>query len=215
MKKITIALLLFAVMLPAAETSPNRGLAVLCTAALPGSGQIMLGNRTRGEAIMWLDAAIIATWTGLTMFATSREQDARLSAVRDAGADISMTDAAYYKALERYDNVEEYNEDIRREARSRFPDSAAGRQSYYESHYFDPAAGWDWQSDSARFSYWRTRKSARTATLNAGFAAGGLLLNRLISVIDCAFFAGDPASSRRVEAGAGRSPRSLEVRFRF
>ncbi|MFO7638905.1 MAG: hypothetical protein R6X14_06360, partial [bacterium] len=127
-------------------------------------------------------------------------------------------DARYYQAMERYDNVEQQEEDLRREARSRFPGDPAAQQEYFEERRFPAAAGWDWSSDSARFDYWRVRRSARAATLNAGFAAGGLLLGRLVSVLDCAFFAGDRGGGResgRLEAGPGERLTSIELRYRF
>ncbi len=195
----------------------NRGLATLASAALPGAGQMMLGNQSRGEALMWFDAAIWAVFAGLTWYGSSREQDARLWAARDAGADLSMTDLDYYKALERYDNADEHNEDVRRIARDMFPDDPGRQHEYYlENAYFGSQA-WDWTNDSARFDYWETRRSARSATLAAGFAAGGLLLNRVASIIDCAFFAGsrEPDTEARLGFGPGQGFTSIEVRYRF
>ncbi len=213
MTKFIATILLLVSLVPAAPTS-NRGLATLASAALPGSGQMMLGSRGRGEALLWLDGAIWALWAGFSWYGASHEQDARLYAAREAGALIGSGDPQYFRALERYDNAAEYNEDVRREARDRYPDDPEAQQDYYESRgYFDEMA-WNWSSDSARFDYWETRKAARAATLNAGFALGGLLLNRLASVVDCAFFIKDP-SERRVDIGPGSTFASVELRYRF
>jgi hypothetical protein len=199
----------------AGAQAPSRGLATLASAALPGTGQLMLGNRVRGEAQLWLDGAILAVWAGTSLYGSSREQDARLVASRECGADLSRTDAAYFKALERYDNVQEYYEDLRREARDRFPDDPAAQRDYYESRKFPAAAEWDWSSDSARFDYWETRRAARGALQAAGFAAGALLLNRIVSVVDCAFFAGGHTSTARLEIVPATELAGLEVRYRF
>lgn len=217
MKRSIICSLALLLLSAAAAGQVNRGLAVLSSAALPGSGQYLLGSRARGEALMWVDGAVALTWLGLSWYGSSRETDARLRAVRDAGAVPDFADARYYRALERYDNIERQEEDLRREARSRHPDDPEAQRRYFEGRRFPAAAGWDWSSDSARVAYWQVRRQARAATLNAGFAAGGLLLGRIVSVIDCAFFAGPAASSRadRLEAGPGDRFGSIELRYRF
>lgn len=194
---------------------PSRGLAVLSSAALPGTGQMMLGSRNRGEAILWLDGAAWAFWAFSSWYGSSREQDARLFAVREAGADGSIDDSKYYRALEQYDNAAEYNEDVRREARDRFPDDPESQRHYYDSLCYSGDAAWDWSSDSARFDFWETRKSARSAALRAGFAAGALILNRLVSVIDCAFLCRPGNRQARLEIGPGERMASVEVRYRF
>lgn len=199
----------------AADHGTNRGLATLASAVLPGTGQMMLGNRARGEMQVWLDGAMLAAWAGTSLYGSSREQDARLGAARDCGADLSMTDAAYFKALERYDNVQEYYEDVRRQARDRYPDDPAAQRDYYESRRYPSAAEWDWSSDSARFDYWRGRRSARSAAQAAGFAAGALLLNRIISVVDCVFFAGPGDQDARLEAVPTQGIAGIELRYRF
>lgn len=216
MKKIIFILVIAAISVSAAA-EVNRGLAILSSAVLPGSGQYLLGSRTRGEVLMWVDGAVALTWLGFSWYGANREQDARLRAARDAGADPDFDDNRYYRALERYDNIERQEEDLRREARSRHPDDPVAQREYFEQRRFPASVAWDWSSDSARFDYWRVRRNARSATLNAGFAAGGLLLGRIVSILDCAFFAGDARSGRvgRLEAGPGDRFTSLELRYRF
>jgi len=198
-----------------AAEPPRRGLAILSSLALPGTGQMLLGTSGRGEAQLWLDGAIWATWGGLTWLGSNREGDARVIAGRESGGDMSITKASYFRALERYDNADEYNEDVRREARSRYPDDPEAQHSYFERNGYFGEQAWNWSSDSARFQYWRTRKSARSAVLAAGFAAGGLLVNRLLGALDCAFFVKEPGGHSRFEFGTGDGLTSVEVRYRF
>jgi hypothetical protein len=93
--------------------------------------------------------------------------------------------------LERYDNTEMYNEDIRREAREKFPDNPQEQINYLNQYGYYGNSVWDWKSDSLRYAYWEKRKTARTAFTRAGFVLGSALLNRLVSAIDCAFFTPD------------------------
>jgi len=199
---------------PAPKPSPH-GHAILASMALPGTGQIILGSAKRGEALLWLDGTLWALWGGFSWFSSARERDARLCAGREAGADLSVKDLRYYRALEQYDNAEEYNDGVRADARDIYPDNPEQQHAYYESQKYSGSKTWNWSSDSARFDYWRTRKSGRAAALNAQFVVGALLLNRLVSVVDCAFFAGSGSSAPRVEFRPGDTEPGIKVCYRF
>ena len=199
---------------PAPKSSP-RGSAILASMALPGTGQMILGSAKRGEGLLWLDGALWAFWTGFTWYSSAREHDARLFAGNEAGADLGVKEPRYFKALERYDNSDQYNEGVRADARDMYPDDPQRQHDYYLSQRYSGAQAWDWSSDSARYDYWETRKAGRTAALRAQFAAGALLLNRLASVVDCAFFAGRGRATSRVEFRPGEFEPGIKVCYRF
>jgi hypothetical protein len=212
-----ILTLILGAQLPAGAppTSFPRGGAILASMALPGTGQMMLGSAKRGEGLLWLDGGLWALWTGLSWYSSAREHDAHLFAGREAGADLAQKEPRYFKALERYDNADQYNEGVRADARDMYPDNPQQQHDYYMSQGYFGAQAWNWSSDSARFDYWETRKSGRTAALRAQFAAGALLLNRLVSVVDCAFFAGRGRSASRVEFRPGDAEPGIKVCYRF
>lgn len=198
----------------APQSSP-RGGAILASMVLPGTGQMMLGSAKRGEGLLWLDGGLWALWSGFSWYSSAREHDARLFAGREAGADLTRKESRYYRALERYDNADEYNEGVRADARDMYPDDPQRQHDYYQSQGYFGAQAWNWSSDSARFDYWETRKSGRTAALRAQFATGALLLNRLVSVVDCAFFAGRGRSASRVEFRPADTEPGIKVCYRF
>jgi hypothetical protein len=216
MWNMALALILVA-QLPAGAPSQSfpRGGAILASMALPGTGQMMLGSAKRGEGLLWLDGGLWALWTGFSWYGSAREHDAHLFAGREAGADLAQKEPRYFKALERYDNADQYNEGVRADARDMYPDDPQRQHDYYLSQGYFGAQAWNWSSDSARFDYWKTRKSGRTAALRAQFAAGALLLNRLVSVVDCAFFAGRGSSASRVEFRPGDAEPGIKVCYRF
>jgi hypothetical protein len=199
---------------PAPKPSP-RGRAILASMALPGTGQMMLGSAKRGEALLWLDGALWALWSGFTWSSSTRERDARVFAGREAGADLTVKGSRYYRAMEQYDNADQYNEGVRSDARDIYPDSPERQHVYYESQGYFGSQAWNWSSDSARYRYWGTRRAGRDAALNAQFAVGALVLNRLTSLVDCAFFAGRDGSARRVEFRPGDSEPGIKVCYRF
>ena len=198
----------------ASKPSP-RGSAILASMALPGTGQMMLGSAKRGEALLWLDGALWALWTGFSWYGSAREHDARLFAASEAGADLTVRESRYFKALEAYDNADQYNEGVRADARDIYPDDPQSQHEYYLSHGYFGSRAWNWSSDSARIDYWRTRKSGRTAALNAQFVVGALLLNRLASAIDCALLAGRDRSTQRVELRPAGPEPGIQVCYRI
>lgn len=199
---------------PAPKPSP-RGRAILASMALPGTGQMMLGSAKRGEALLWLDGTLWALWSGFSWYSSAREHDARLFAGREAGANLTVRESRYFRALEQYDNADQYNEGVRADARDIYPDDPERQHAYYLSQGYFGSKAWDWSSDSARIDYWGTRRSGRTAALNAQFVVGALLLNRLASVVDCAFFAGRDRSTPRVEFRPGDTEPGIKVCYRF
>ena len=199
---------------PAPKPSP-RGRAILASMALPGTGQMMLGSAKRGEALLWLDGTLWALWSGFSWYSSAREHDARLYAGREAGADLAVKESHYYRALEQYDNSDQYNEGVRSDARDIYPDDPERQHAYYKSQSYFGSEVWNWSSDSARFRYWRTRRAGRDAAMNAQFAVGALLLNRLASIVDCALFAGRAGSTRRVEFRPGDTEPGIKVCYRF
>ena len=199
---------------PAPKPSP-RGRAILASMALPGTGQMMLGSAKRGEALLWLDGTLWALWSGFSWYSSAREHDARLYAGREAGADLAVKESHYYRALEQYDNSDQYNEGVRSDARDIYPDDPERQHAYYESQGYFGSEVWNWSSDSARFRYWRTRRAGRDAAMNAQFAVGALLLNRLASIVDCALFAGRAGSTRRVEFRPGDTEPGIKICYRI
>ncbi|MGQ9708029.1 MAG: hypothetical protein ACUVUR_04050 [bacterium] len=205
--------------LPATAEMPgnkisNQHVAMLASIILPGSGQLLSNAKNRGEAMLWLDGLFWAGKAGFSWFKTSREQDARLIASKYAGADITISDPRYYRALERYNNAVEYNEDVRREARELYPDNPDAQRRYYESRGYFGSSQWNWGSDSIRiYSYWQTRKAARNAKMTASFITAALVLNRLVSLLDCIFFSPKVAASQRLQINSTNGQLGLRYRL--
>ncbi|MGQ9677933.1 MAG: hypothetical protein ACUVUD_01445 [bacterium] len=213
---IILAILLFS--LPPSVQHPNlsSGRAALLSAIVPGAGQLFYGARNRGEVMLWADGVMWLSWGGFSWYKTSKEHDAKLIARRFADADISINDPAYYRVLERYDNSEEFNEDVRRIARELYPDDPDAQRRYYENHGYFGNSAWRWGSDSLRiYSYYQTRKMARTAAITASFLTAGLVLNRIISMFDCLFFLPQPWCANRVEFKPVPNYQGIALYWRF
>jgi len=168
-----------------------RGKAILTSALVPGLGQRILKSNLKSEIMLWTDGVIWLAYGGFTWYGNSRNHDAKLFAGINANANTQIKSDKYFRAIERFNNSEEYNQDIRREARERFPDDPTAQNNYLLDNGFFGDSIWNWSQDSLRFVYWEKRKTSRTAINRAGFVLGAALLNRIVSVIDCAFFTPD------------------------
>lgn len=180
----------------------SKTLPLATSAIIPGMGEWIMGARRKAEPFFWIDGALWLTYGGFTYYGRSQLNNSKLFARRYAGASLSRNDK-YYEVLERYDNSDEYNEDVLREARDRYPDSMENavelRNEYLKEHGYFGDDSWDWKPDSLRiYEYHTIRTRAREALQRASFTLGALLANRVISFIDCALFTEDKRFSKRM-----------------
>ena len=93
-------------------------------------------------------------------------------------------DDDYYMFISYYPSSREYNVDVLRDARFRYPDDREKQQEYFEANGYFDNDGWEWQDLETMEEYGETRtasrQSYRRAVLTTGFAA----LNRLVSILD-------------------------------
>jgi len=216
MRFLLTATLLFT-LAGAQEKLSNR--LVAASVLLPGSGELLSGNRAAGEAFLWADGVLWLVWGTAYWFGSTQNHNARIYAVENAGAPFNQK-TAYYDILEDYDNSDDYNTQLMRDARQRYPDTLADapqkRLEYLQKHGYFGADGWNWNPDSLRTTgYWEIRRSARVALQRASFAMGGLVLNRLVSVVDCLFFAKEKPLSKKIGFVPTENKPGLGVVYRF
>ncbi|MEO0093522.1 MAG: hypothetical protein ABIK93_09485 [candidate division WOR-3 bacterium] len=188
--------------------------AMIASALIPGTGEWLLGDKTKGEIFLWLDGAIWLTYFGLSWYGNSKEHDARLFAAKSAGANLDQK-SDYYRILESYDNAEEYNSVVMREARYRYPDSVEAQKEYLAKYGYFGDSAWDWESDSARFTYFYKRRSARVTLHQAGLVMGAILINRLVSFLDCALFTPDRNIGKKIGLVPSQEKIGLAIVYKF
>jgi hypothetical protein len=155
-----------------AASQPSRAKAFLLSLALPGAGEWYAGSRPAAAAFFGAECALWGALAGFRGYGAARETDYRLYAAGHAGVDLSGKDHAYFVNIEEYADLAAYNAAMLR-----------GRDVealYPEGRGFE----WRWDSDAARARFERMRGQSDRARRNAMFAAGGLVLNRLVSGID-------------------------------
>ena len=108
--------------------------------------------------------------------------------------DASGRDGEYYRLLGSYRTSEEYNDEIRRDARSRYGDDLQGRADYFERHRIRDDLEWSWSSRDDWERYQDKRRSSNEAYKRAKTMVGLAVANRLLAAVDAMRIAhrGDP-----------------------
>lgn len=145
---------------------------LLQSLVLPGWGEHSLNYHRRGFAF---NSSELLLWVGfatLSYLGNSAEQDMQAYAARHAGINPVGKDIYYFTDIGNYANIYEYNEQKMRyrQYANLYPES---------SEYF-----WAWDSEASRRKFDRLRYNSQQILHIASFAIGGLVVNRIISVID-------------------------------
>ncbi|MFH1864888.1 MAG: hypothetical protein ABIK85_03315 [Candidatus Eisenbacteria bacterium] len=194
---------------PTSGSSAGRGadtknpmVAFFLSCVIPGRGEVYAGDTTRGR---WFLASEAAIWAG---FGTFRIQEGL--SVDDyvefaqifAGA-ATEANAGYLSDMGDYIRSEgdnSYNQSIRREARSLFPDDLEAQAAYLAENGYYGDLAWDWGDKDRFHEYRELRLAASRSDRNAFYMTGLALLNRALSAIDSAWMA------RRHNAGVRGEP---------
>ena len=153
----------------------------------PGWGELSLNQNSRGQKLM---AADIILW--LTVFngknlSKNYESDYRAFASEHADVNWSHTDYLFAVDIGYYESLNDYNSAKARQRSLELETDLNGGLIREYGHAIYPENGdfdWQWDSDSNRKSYKDIRISSANWDKYANFAIAGLLVNRVISVID-------------------------------
>jgi hypothetical protein len=157
--------------------------ALLLSMALPGGGQYYLGNDARAKVMFVSEAGVWAAFTGLRIQGRMRENTYEEMAELFAGVEGGHDDD-YYLMMAHYISSEEYNIDVLREARYRFPGDRDSQLEYLASNGYFGTDAWEWESTERMLDFRRTRTDSRDSYRRATLTTGFAVLNRLISMVD-------------------------------
>ena len=139
---------------------------------LPGWGEHSLGYASRGYTFNSSELCLWVGYTALIFLGQSMEQDMIAYAASHAGVDPAGKDNFYYTDIGNYSNIHDYND---QKLRYRQFD-----RLYPETDEYT----WAWDSDDARQEFDQLRYNSQRMLHGATFVVGGLILNRLVSMID-------------------------------
>jgi hypothetical protein len=196
----------------AAPEQKNPMLAFVKSAILPGWGELDTGHTGRARAFMSAEVAIWAGYLAFTVQEDMRTDDyeeyAQIFAeVPDGASGEYYQDIADYMRSEGEDS---FNEAVRAEARSLFPDDLDAQRQYLTENGYFGSLTWDWGDRDRLEDYRDLRHEAAVSRRNAFYMTGLAVLNRAVSAIDSAWMA------KRHNAGLrGAPPARLSVAPEF
>ncbi len=153
----------------------------------PGWGELSLNQNSRGQKIMAADIILWITVFNGKNLSKNYESDYRAFASEHAGVNWSHTDYLFAVDIGYYENLNDYNSAKARQRSLELETDLNGGLIREYGHAIYPENGdfdWQWDSDSNRKSYKDIRISSANWDKYANFAIAGLLVNRVISVID-------------------------------
>ncbi len=171
------------------------GLSIL----LPGLGQLRQGHRTRGTVFLAIEAALWTTVAISEVQSHLRTDHAHEHARVFASVADGVHSDQFYRDVSRYRSSDDYNIQVRRDARNTFagPDSLLPQyvDAYEQANGYFGEDTWRWESFARFTEYSDLRTAASDARRRAAFAIGGALANRLFAVMDATRGRGRPAAS--------------------
>jgi hypothetical protein len=192
----------------ASEGLKPRGSDVWRSAVIPGWGQWRAGYRDIGLAFMAVD---LAAWTTLAVSVGQghmRRGSSEETALRDAGIDLTAVDDEFRKRVSDFPSSDEYNRlVVMRDAAALYYGDFESYNRYIDENALTGDEAWSFSSEETWERYRRERRTSESAFQRARFAAGALLVNRVVSAI----VASRLKPKTGVESAAAAPPRTQIV----
>ncbi|MCD6233480.1 MAG: hypothetical protein DRP86_05660 [Candidatus Neomarinimicrobiota bacterium] len=182
MKIFKKCLFLFFMLMSIVHASDNR--AILKSLILPGWGEHSLDASRRGRGFIIAEAALWVSYAGLYLYRDVQHDDMVHYAEAHSGAASFYGSSQYWVDMGSYLSWEDHREEM---LENRMPDKI------YDEQY-----AWNWESlDHANtFRDIRIRKDRTDHRMT--FLIGGMIFNRLVSVLDVAYLSRSMESSLQI-----------------
>lgn len=146
-------------------------LAILYSAILPGMGELYAGDYSSGQYFTGVEAALWSIYIGMQMYGDHKKDNYRAYASAVGGVNLIGKDNDFFANIGNYTDIYQYNDD--KAFNYQF------KEMYDENEYY-----WKWKSEKERKEYRSMWLSSQNAYNNVRFVVGGMLLNRLVSIIN-------------------------------
>jgi hypothetical protein len=174
---------------PASGGTKNPRRALLLSLLLPGAGELYQGHRGRATGFFISEGVIWANYVAWRISGHLRRNDYIEQAQLGAGVGVSSGSDDYWRLVGQYETSSgtgpgAYEEALRREARTQYPDDPAQQDLYVSRRLPTGDRAWSWSTPDRMNDYVNTRKNANRAFSRAKYSFGFAVLNRLLSALD-------------------------------
>jgi len=149
----------------------NPGLAILFSLLLPGMGELYADGFDSGKYFTIADGLLWGTLAGFNIYGNWQKNNYTSFAQTNGGINPDGKDSEYFANIGLYLSIDDYNKT--QELNRKFG------KVYDPVRYY-----WNWKTHDIRKEYRGMWSSSENAYNNVRFAAGALILNRLISAIN-------------------------------
>ncbi len=159
---------------------------------LPGTGELILGNNTRGAFLLTTDLLSIYAYASTGTQIDQQRENYMTYAFQYAGVPVGMPQN-HYQAIQDYPSSSYYNDIQEMMARNYFliyNYDPAGFEDYLNRNTYQGEEQWDWVSDTAWQEYKNQRIRNQRTKMSHNLALGIMLFNRAFSAIDSAILSG-------------------------
>jgi len=153
------------------QQKKNTGLAIFYSLLLPGMGELYAEGYDSGVYFTIADGVLWSSLIGMNIYGNWQENRYKSFATVNAGIDPNGKDKDFFATISAYQSIDDYNNE---KAFERDFKSMLDKQKYY----------WNWKSNEDRKIYRNMWSSSEQTFNNIRFAVGGLILNRIISIIN-------------------------------
>ncbi len=187
--------MIFGILIFGAALQAGEKNTVLKSILIPGWGEYAMNARVRGKIFMSAEAGMWISYASLAFYENIQDKDMRSFVKAHSGASEFHGSSQYWVDMGSFLSWEDHKEEM---LMVRMP------EKIYDEKY-----AWDWSSveDANTFRDIRIKKD-RTAH-RMSFLIGGMVLNRMISVLDVLYLSRSVESA--VIAGPGMSLFTLSV----
>jgi hypothetical protein len=160
------------------EATPSRkknvGLAFFFSLAVPGMGELYVGDYSVGRFFTMAEAGLWLTYASFDMYGNWVRNDARSFARSHGGVNTQGKDDQYFVDVGNFIDIYEYNE---KKLRDRQPDKL---------YAVSPEYFWKWDTDENRSRYRELRISHDRAFNNVRFVVAAVIVNHIVSAVHAA-----------------------------
>ncbi len=186
--------------------------AAFASLVLPGSGDLMLGEKKRAALFMTTEATLWLSYFGLNWYKNEVHNSSSSYATLHASANVDGKDDRYFDALENFYSSDGYNEWVKEQARMLYPDTTdqeilERRREYIRANVYTGEDTWEWKTKEEADKYDDLRDSKREFATMATNVVGLAVANRVVNFF-VTYLAGERVSVKLEK-------NKVEVGFRF
>ena len=210
-KKITLIIIMISILIPGARSK---------SLLLPGWGELSLNQKSRGQKFFAADIILWLTVLNGKRMSKNYESDYRSFASEHASVDWDHADYLFAIDIGYYDTLSDYNNKKARQRSLEIETDPNGNLIRENGHGIYPENGdfnWEWDDTINRQIYKDLRLSSSDWDKYANFAISGLIINRVISLVDVIYLerTGKPTQIQSQIITKGISDLQLKFSFPF